>query len=116
MYKILSGINSGYNEDIQFLYDILDKNLPTILENIAIEIKDFSSANKAKEKYSKDWFKFQLLSVDAKIKIATLLKNLCKDYGVESTTWNLIQQASTATIEQIDILQNKDDLKKSWGD
>lgn len=116
MYRILSSLDSAYNEDIQFLYDILDRNLPSILENISIEIQNFNSANQAKQKYDKDWFKNQLLSVDAKIKIAILLKNLCKKYNIESTTWDLIQQASTATIEQIDILQNKEDLKKSWGD
>ena len=116
MYKIISGTNSTYNEDIQFLYDIIDKNLPTILEDISLNIQDYDSAFQAKQKYNKDWFKDQLLSVDAKIKIAILLKNLCKKFNIESTTWDLIQQASTAIIEQIDILQNKEDLKKSWGE
>lgn len=116
MYKILSGMDSSYNEDIQFLYDILDKKLPIILENISLTIKDYNSALEAKDTYSKDWFKNLLLSVEAKRKIAILLKTLCAPYKVESITWNMIEQASTAILEQIDILQNKEELKKSWGE
>ena len=116
MYKIVSEFKTGYNEDIQFLYDILDKKLPIILENISLTIKDYDSALEAKETYSKDWFKNLLLSVEAKRKIAILLKTLCAKYKVESITWNMIEQASTAILEQIDILQNKEELKKSWGE
>lgn len=115
MYKILAQA-STYNDDIQFFYDILDAKLPSILEDITLYIKDYNSAIMAKEIYNKEWFKSLLLSVDAKVKIAIYLKKICLPYNISSITWDLITDFSTDMIDQINILQNKDNFRKSLGD
>jgi len=118
MFRILSGLQQEfeYNDDIQFLYEILDKDLNSLVSQISSEIYDFDSANTAKNTYNKEWFINLLMSVDAKVKLATLLKTLSAKFQVSSLTWDAITNLSTSIIEQIDILQNKDNFRKSLGE
>lgn len=118
MYRITANINNKtieeYQEDILFLFEIIDSNLENILQDIGSSVYDYSSANKLKNIYNKNWFCDLLMSVDAKVKIATLLKTLCQPYEITSLTWDSIIDKNTVTLEQIDILQNKDILKKTF--
>lgn len=118
MYKVLADIDNiqSYNDDIIFLYEILDRELNNILDKISSSIYNFQSAVKAKDFYDKDWFINQLLSVDAKVKIALLLKKTCEKYKVQSNTWEAIVLNSVAILSQIDILQNKEIFRKSLGE
>lgn len=119
MYKILSNNTDSFqsfNDDILFLYEILDRDLNSILNSISSSICNFQTALKAKDFYNKDWFINQLLSVDAKIKIAILLKTLCEPYKIQSNTWEAIVQNSVVILSQIDILQNKELFRKSLGE
>lgn len=120
MYKIVAAVadpkNQIYelNQDILFLYEIIDQKLDGIIETINSQIYDASTAEQAKATYNKNWFCDLLLSVDGKTKLAILLKKLCEPYGVSSETWNLIAGSSSAMLEQIDILQNKDTFRQSF--
>lgn len=116
MYRVISKLQDN-NDDIQFFYDILDQNgLPRIMEDISLNIKNYSSALNAKKFYNLDWFKDQLLSLGAKIKIAILLKQLCESYKVSSNIWNLIEESNPEILEVLDILQNKENFRKNLGD
>lgn len=121
MYKIVSSINSNPQEtifqlqqDILFLYEILDKKFEDIIGNINSSIYDYPSALKAKDFYNKNWFCDLLMSVENKIKVAILLKKLGNNYGVKSATWDFIANGSSSILEQIDILQNKKRFKKNF--
>lgn len=121
MYKIYSSTNldekstiKNLQQDILFLYEILDKKVEDILENINSSVYDYRSAMVAKNIYDKNWFCDLLASVESKIKIATLLKNLCSKYQITSLTWDAIVDNSSSTLEQIDILQNKNKFRKNF--
>lgn len=121
MYKIYSSTNldekstiKNLQQDILFLYEILDKKVEDILENINSSVYDYRSAMVAKNIYDKNWFCDLLASVESKIKIATLLKNLCAKYQITSLTWDAIVDNSSSTLEQIDILQNKNKFRKNF--
>lgn len=118
MYRIISSLTDeeSYKKDINFLFEIIDSKLNNIIAKINTSVYDYTSAVKAKEFYNKDWFVHQLLSVDSKIKLAVLLRNLCKPYNVDSITWDSIALGSTAVLEQIDILQNKNLFRQNYGE
>lgn len=120
MFRVTANIGSkeqdmaSLKEDILFLYEILDRDVGGLLENINSSIYDYKSALAAKNTFNKNWFCDKLLSVDSKIKIAILLKKLCQRYRVQSDVWDMICGGSSALLEQIDILQNKDKFRKSF--
>lgn len=117
MYRItanFSDVERNFQEDILFLYEIIDQKVQPIIEEITSSIFDIESSLAAKEKFDKNWFCDLIASVDAKIRIAILLKKLCSKYKVSSITWDLISGNSTAMLEQIDILQNKDKFRDNF--
>ena len=121
MFRVTANIDSSkeqdiisLKDDILFLYEILDKDVEELLESINSSIYDYKSALTAKEFFNKNWFCDKLISIDSKIKIAILLKKLCQNYKVHSEVWNMICNGSSALLEQIDILQNKEKFRKSF--
>lgn len=116
MYKVLSNTseNQSLLQDIQFLYEILDRKIPSIQEEINSKIYDYASAIQATKYYDKSWFCNLIASVDAKVQIATLLKMICSNFNVSSLIWDGIENRTVSILEQIDILQNKDNFRKSF--
>lgn len=115
MYRVMAN-NLSSNDDIQFLFDIIDKNKPIIIQDIMTFIYDYRTALQAKQFYNKEWFQNQLLSVDAKCAIADLLRQQCTKYRVTSVFWDLINSADPEVLQQIDILQNKENFRKNLGE
>lgn len=114
VHSNIEGNKENFQEDILFLYEIIDNKVQNIIEEISSSIFDVDSALKAKEIYDKNWFCDLISSVDAKIKIANLLKKICSSYKVSSNTWELISGNSTAMLEQIDILKNKNKFRSNF--
>lgn len=109
-----SDVERNFQEDILFLYEIIDQKVQPIIEEITSSIIDVETALQAKEKFDKNWFCDLIASVEAKIKIAILLKKICSKFKVSSITWDLISGNSAAMLEQIDILQNKDKFRNNF--
>lgn len=117
MYKVISQMSNeeqNLKQDIQFLYEIIDKDIGEVISSLSSKIYDYQTALAAKKFYDKVWFCNYIASVESKIKLATLLKNLCASFGVSSLVWDGIIMKSTMMLEQIDILQNKDNFRKSF--
>lgn len=116
MYTIRSSFENNENsrEDILFLYEIIDQKNAEILEIISSSIFDINSALAAKDFYDKNWFCDLISSVEYKVKIANLLKQICGKYGISSNTWELISEGSTSILEQIDILKNKNKFRSNF--
>lgn len=95
------------NDDINFLFELLDKNQEYLLTDIQAMILNKEAAIKAVEKFDKYYFAKMPASIDFKVKLASLLIDLCKKFNVDSRLWQIIKEKNPVAVDFLDILGNK---------